>query len=112
MDKMYDSFYYPFDVKYQHLIREIFYSTPGTKYLIQIKTPENKIKEIQITNGSKEDWDWDNIKFPYKVYHDFYFKIINDISYVNFGTHMKGQFLAEFESKIDSIKHTKGIIFD
>ncbi|WP_282037929.1 S41 family peptidase [Saccharicrinis aurantiacus] len=112
LDSLYKDFYYAEHVKYHHLIREVFYDVVGTRYEIQFKAPNSIVNTVNIEVTDTDTWDWDEIKFSRKSYKDFHFEIMDDISYINFGTNINPDPMKSFESVIDSIQKTKGIVFD
>nr|WP_319398568.1 S41 family peptidase [uncultured Carboxylicivirga sp.] len=112
MDKMFNDHYYPTHAKYHHLLREIFYEEDGTKYSLQIKTLKGEVKNLNLMVNKTDSYDWNEIKFPRKSFNNFHYEIMDNISYVNFGNNFNPNPLKSFESVIDSIKTTKGVIFD
>ena len=82
-----------------------------TKYSVKIKLPNSIIKNITFAIDLNDVWH--KVYNPVKHYNKFHFELLEDeISYINFGNNLSYSSVEDFESVLDSIKITKGIVFD
>lgn len=75
---------------------------------IEIRTPENRLKQLSLSRESS-DIDWVVPAEPWELSS---FKKMGEIAYVSLNSFDSSRIVEEFESYLDSIQYSKGLIID
>tara|TARA_R110000744_G_scaffold355397_2_gene461946 strand:+ start:8220 stop:10094 length:1875 start_codon:yes stop_codon:yes gene_type:complete len=75
---------------------------------IEIRTPENRLKQLSLSRESS-DIDWVVPAEPWELSS---FKKMGEIAYVSLNSFDSSRIVEEFESYLDSIQSSKGLIID
>lgn len=89
--------------------RELLHGIRTDSVRIEIRTPDNQLKQLSLARNSSNNTEWAIPKEPWVLSS---FKKLGDVAYVSLNSFGNSQVVEEFEDYLDSIQSAKALIID